>query len=459
MSKKKFFISLKSKLILILILALITAAVVFVACKQFGDFLVWKYYLDEETKQERAENYIEDFQKYVKNKKLSIHDSKKIAAWSGGNYVDMIVYKDKNLVYAPDWFIDSSSPQDYFSGDRDFEQYLTEEARTAYLERLEDILDENSDLSSVYFVDGTLLVRVIDYTEDFVYNLVFAVSLLLALIVLAIIMILNFSATASRIKRLARDVRLVEGGNLELPIAIRGHDELSSLAEDVNSMRNSVVDTMTKEQQAWKANAELITAMSHDIRTPLTVMLGYLELMEMQEKSNIDSEYVAACKDNALRLKRLSDDMFSYFLVFGKKDALDGEMIDVGSEVIEHMLAERVILFEESGFELSYSHDLPSVTISVNLDYLGRVIDNVFANIQKYADLNAPVYIESEIKDGNLTLAFRNKIDKSSDRAESNGIGLKTCERIMERMGGSVTVVAESDDYSITLNFPVKEQK
>lgn len=440
-------------------MALITAAVVFVACKQFGDFLVWKYYLDEETKQERAENYIEDFQKYVKNKKLSIHDSKKIAAWSGGNYVDMIVYKDKNLVYAPDWFIDSSSPQDYFSGDRNFEQYLTEEARTAYLERLEDILDENSDLSSVYFVDGTLLVRVIDYTEDFVYNLVFAASLLLALIVLAIIMILNFSATASRIKRLARDVRLVEGGNLELPIAIRGHDELSSLAEDVNSMRNSVVDTMTKEQQAWKANAELITAMSHDIRTPLTVMLGYLELMEMQEKSNIDSEYVAACKDNALRLKRLSDDMFSYFLVFGKKDALDGEMIDVGSEVIEHMLAERVILFEESGFELSYSHDLPSVTISVNLDYLGRVIDNVFANIQKYADLNAPVYIESEIKDGNLTLAFRNKIDKSSDRAESNGIGLKTCERIMERMGGSVTVVAESDDYSITLNFPVKEQK
>ncbi len=459
MSKKKFFISLKSKLILILILALITAAVVFVACKQFGDFLVWKYYLDEETKQERAENYIEDFQKYVKNKKLSIHDSKKIAAWSGGNYVDMIVYKDKNLVYAPDWFIDSSSPQDYFSGDRNFEQYLTEEARTAYLERLEDILDENSDLSSVYFVDGTLLVRVIDYTEDFVYSLVFAAALLLALIVLAIIMILNFSATASRIKRLARDVRLVEGGNLELPIAIRGHDELSSLAEDVNSMRNSVVDTMTKEQQAWKANAELITAMSHDIRTPLTVMLGYLELMEMQEKSNIDSEYVAACKDNALRLKRLSDDMFSYFLVFGKKDALDGEMIDVGSEVIEHMLAERVILFEESGFELSYSHDLPSVTISVNLDYLGRVIDNVFANIQKYADLNAPVYIESEIKDGNLTLAFRNKIDKSSDRAESNGIGLKTCERIMERMGGSVTVVAESDDYSITLNFPVKEQK
>ena len=339
MSKKKLFISLKSKLILVLAFAILISAVVFVSCKQIGDFLVWKYYLDEETKQERAEEYIKDFQKYVTSKKLSIYDSKKIAAWSGGNYVDMIVYKDKSLVYAPEWFVDSSNPQDYFSGDRNFEQYLTEEARTAYLERLEDILDENSDLSSVYFVDGTLLVRVVDYTEDFVYNLVFAAALLLALIVLLIIMIVNFSATASRIKRLAKNVRLVEGGDLGRTIAIGGHDELSALADDVNSMRNAVVDNMTKEQQAWMANAELITAMSHDIRTPLTVMLGYLELMEMQ-KSEVDAEYVAACKDNALRLKRLSDDMFSYFLVFGKKDALDGEMVEIGSEVLEHMLSE-----------------------------------------------------------------------------------------------------------------------
>ncbi|MBQ7829121.1 MAG: HAMP domain-containing histidine kinase [Clostridia bacterium] len=456
MSKKKFFISLKSKLILILALAILTAAVVFVACKQVGDFLVWKYYLDEETKQERAENYIEDFQKYVKNRKLSIDDSEKIAAWSGGNYVDMIVYKDKNLVYAPDWFIDSSNPQDYFSGDRNFEHYLTEEARTAYLERLEDILNENSDLSTVYFVDGTLLVRVIDYTEDFVYSLVFAAALLLALIVLAIIMILNFSTTASRIKRLARDVRLVEGGNLELPIAIKGHDELSSLAEDVNSMRNSVVDTMTKEQQAWKANAELITAMSHDIRTPLTVMLGYIELMEMQNNGE-NAEYIAACKDNALRLKRLSDDMFSYFLVFGKSDGQSVEMIDVGSEVLEHMLTERVLLLTESGLTVSHGRSLPNATISVNIDYLGRVVDNIFTNIQKYADVNMPIVIESGIEDGFLFVSVKNKVGVEGERAESNGIGLKTCKRIMEQMGGSIDVAAEGTDYAITLNFPVKE--
>ena len=456
MSKKKLFISIRVKLILILTLAILTAALVFVACKQVGDFLVWKYYLDEETKQERAENYVEDFQKYVKNRKLSVDDSERIAEWSGGNYVDMIVYRDKDLVYAPEWFIDSSNPQDYFSGDRDFEQYLTEEARAAYLARLEDILDENSDFSTIYFVDGTLLVRVIDYTEDFVYNLVFAVSLLLSLVALARIMILNFSATASRIKRLAREVRLVEGGNLELPIAVSGNDELSLLADDVNSMRNSIVDNMTKEQQAWKANAELITAMSHDIRTPLTVMLGYLELMEMQDSEN-NAEYVDACKSNALRLKRLSDDMFSYFLLFGRSDGEEVEMVDVGSEVLGHMIAERVILLTESGLDISYDDKLPAATLSVNIDYLGRVVDNVFTNLQKYADVNAPVVIESSACDGFLTLSVKNRIGSDIDRAESNGIGLKTCERIMEKMGGSVAIASEGDEYVITLSFSVKQ--
>lgn len=456
MSKKKLFISIRVKLILILTLAILTAALVFVACKQVGDFLVWKYYLDEETKQERAENYVEDFQKYVKNRKLSVDDSERIAEWSGGNYVDMIVYRDKDLVYAPEWFIDSSNPQDYFSGDRDFEQYLTEEARAAYLARLEDILDENSDFSTIYFVDGTLLVRVIDYTEDFVYNLVFAVSLLLSLVALALIMILNFSATASRIKRLAREVRLVEGGNLELPIAVSGNDELSLLADDVNSMRNSIVDNMTKEQQAWKTNAELITAMSHDIRTPLTVMLGYLELMEMQNNGD-NAEYISACKDNALRLKRLSDDMFSYFLVFGKSDGEEVEMVDVGSEVLGHMIAERVILLTESGLDISYDDKLPVATLSVNIDYLGRVVDNVFTNLQKYADVNAPVVIESSACDGFLTLSVKNRIGSDTDRAESNGIGLKTCERIMEKMGGSVAIASEGDEYVITLSFAVKQ--
>ena len=114
------------------------------------------------------------------------------------------------------------------------------------------------------------------------------------------------------------------------------------------------------------------------------------------------------------------------------------------------------MLFGEGGFEVEYSHKLPSATVSVNMDYLGRVIDNVFSNLQKYADVNAPVCIESGLEDGKLMLSVKNKIDEGADRAESNGIGLKTCERIMERMSGNVFVRSENGEFSITLSFPIK---
>ena len=354
MSDLKKFMSLRSKLFIILIIAVLVAAFIFISVREIGNFLVWRYYLDEATKQERAESYIEEFQTYVFENKLSINDSDEIAQWSAGSYVDIILYKDSNLVYAPEWFVGVESEEEshseaesateletftepvkdgleenvavtlpdggWFSGDRGFEQYLTEEARDAYRETLDELLRGNQELRPVYFVDGTLLIRIVDYTEDFVYSLVNAFSIVVAFFALAVIMIFNFTGTATRVNKLAHNVKLVESGNLEMPIILDGNDELTSLAADVNSMRNAVVDTMSKERQAWEANAELITAMSHDIRTPLTVLLGYLDLMELQNSDENSAEYIEACKKNALRLKRLSDDMFSYFLVFGKNE-------------------------------------------------------------------------------------------------------------------------------------------
>ena len=80
------------------------SASVFVVSKEAGDFLVWRYYLDEETKQEREEQYIKDLQSYVTSNKLLTTDSDKIGAFGGSRYMEMIFYKDSMLIYAPEWF-------------------------------------------------------------------------------------------------------------------------------------------------------------------------------------------------------------------------------------------------------------------------------------------------------------------------------------------------------------------
>jgi len=527
--KQKRFLSLRIKLLITTAVALLIAALVFITVREVGNFLVWRYYLNEESKQERAEGYISDFQDYVFDNKLSINDSDKISGWSAGRYVDIVLYKDSNLIYAPDWFEKLESDSEttaietdteseelsntegestseteaeavsgsesvsegaseiesvsetgsvtdseeivetteiltgegisndgWFSGDRGFEEYLNEEARAEYQAALNKLLDGNRELSPIFFVDGTLLITVVDYSEDFMHNLVFAISIIVALLVMGVIMIFNFSATVTRVNRLAHNVKRVESENLELPIALDGNDEITSLAGDVNSMRNTIVDKMTKERQAWEANTGLITAMSHDIRTPLTVMLGYLDLMELQSKDEISSEYIAACKENALRLKTLSDDMFSYFLVFGKNEKLSESIYAQSSDFIEHMIAEHTILLEEQGYRIEREERIPEALVKADQVYFGRVIGNIFSNIAKYADILSPVTISSRIEKEYLVISFANMVASGDRHAESNGIGLKTCARIMEQMNGRFESSLVGDSFTATVYISVK---
>lgn len=467
MSKKNKFVSLRTRLIALLCLSVVVAGAVLLVVNEAGRFLVWRYYLNSDAKSARIERYIDDFQQYVWENQLYVDDSKAIKAWNNGKAADIFAYKDESLMYSASWFKnydegsgDSKNPffnSPWISGERGFEQYLTEDAKMNYLKQLDDILEGNSELTPVIFMDGTLLVTVVDYTEDLLYAAVFVVAVIAALGVLTLIMTLNFTSMATRVNRLATKVKLVEGGDLSMPIKLDGNDELTSLADDVNSMRNSVVDNMTKERQAWEANAALITAMSHDIRTPLTVILGYLDLIELQNEDAANAEYIAACKENTMRLKSLSDDMFSYFLVFGKKELLEEPPARHSVEVIYQMIAEHQILMVEKGY--SFDVDLPEqeIFIKTDVNYLGRVVDNIFSNIGKYAETEKPVSIRATVEGEFLKLSFCNVVKKERSESESNNIGIKTCVRIMEQMGGSFVVNNDTEDFAAEMSIPVAE--
>lgn len=548
-------IPLQIKLLIVLLTSLILAALVFYGVYEFGNFLVWRYYLGESDKQERAEQYAAEFQEYVKDNKLSVNDTAAISHWNPGWYADMIVYKDQALIYAPEWFQDiasgeTESPTDgetvgsgtvtetdtllngeevssnhetdvetedvtsdgnvsesdgaldtdtgtftesasdtvvedesgretgmtseseteterstdkgfyegWFSGDRGFEQYLTEEARRKYSDALSEALSGNNKLHPIYFVDGTLLITIVDFTEEAMTNVVFAISIISALAVIALIAIVYFSTVAKRINTLAANVRRIEEGDMDHRISESGNDEISDLASDVNSMRDAIVDNMTKEKRAWEANAGLITAMSHDIRTPLTVMLGYLDLIEMQNEDETTGDYIESCRDNALRLKKLSDDMFSYFLVFGKgENAMKIESINA-SEWLGHVLLEQEVLLAERGYIIECETEIPNAHILIDEAYFRRVTDNLFSNITKYADVEKPIRLSMALCEDVFTLTCSNIVRKNTDKPESNGIGLKTCVKIMEEMGGGLTYFEENDAFTVKIDIPCEKK-
>ncbi len=439
-------------MLILMICCLLVSGGIYFGLSKLGDYLVWKNYVNisEDEIRERNRGYMEDLQKFVNINRLSVSEAQETNRWTSGQHLRLVFYRDRDLIYYE---------QDTVSGDKNFQSYLSEEDRKSYEETLRSILDGNSDAYPISFTDGTLLVTFVDNTQSFMESVVWFASLSVAAIFFIVFMFIYFNNITWRIRRLANNVKAVEDGNMDMKIYDGGNDEIGRLAQDVNSMRNAVIDNMSKEREAWEANAGLITAMSHDIRTPLTVMMGYMELMEIQNEDPAFAEYIESCKKNAEKLKKLSDDMFSYFLVFGKRDFEQNKTVESADGVIRHMLEEHCILLSETGYNVSTCWNCNGIKVLIDQKYFGRVIDNVFSNIGKYAHKDFPVCICVSEKDGKFVIRTENTEKDDVSDAESNRIGNKTCLKIMEQLDGEFISGAVGNKYVNEIVLPICTNK
>lgn len=439
-------------MLILMICCLLVSGGIYFGLSKLGDYLVWKNYVNisEDEVRERNRGYMEDLQKFVNINRLSVSEAQETNRWTSGQHLRLVFYRDRDLIYYE---------QDTVSGDKNFQSYLSEEDRKSYEETLRSILDGNSDAYPISFTDGTLLVTFVDNTQSFMESVVWFASLSVAAIFFIVFMFIYFNNITWRIRRLANNVKAVEDGNMDMKIYDGGNDEIGRLAQDVNSMRNAVIDNMSKEREAWEANAGLITAMSHDIRTPLTVMMGYMELMEIQNEDPAFAEYIESCKKNAEKLKKLSDDMFSYFLVFGKRDFEQNKTVESADGVIRHMLEEHCILLSETGYNVSTCWNCNGIKVLIDQKYFGRVIDNVFSNIGKYAHKDFPICICVSEKDGKFVIRTENTEKDDVSDAESNRIGNKTCLKIMEQLDGEFISGAVGNKYVNEIVLPIYTKK
>lgn len=439
-------------MLILMICCLLVSGGIYFGLSKLGDYLVWKNYVNisEDEVRERNRGYMEDLQKFVNINRLSVSEAQETNRWTSGQHLRLVFYRDRDLIYYE---------QDTVSGDKNFQSYLSEEDRKSYEETLRSILDGNSDAYPISFTDGTLLVTFVDNTQSFMESVVWFASLSVAAIFFIVFMFIYFNNITWRIRRLANNVKAVEDGNMDMKIYDGGNDEIGRLAQDVNSMRNAVIDNMSKEREAWEANAGLITAMSHDIRTPLTVMMGYMELMEIQNEDPAFAEYIESCKKNAEKLKKLSDDMFSYFLVFGKRDFEQNKTVKSADGVIRHMLEEHCILLSETGYNVSTCWNCNGIKVLIDQKYFGRVIDNVFSNIGKYAHKDFPICICVSEKDGKFVIRTENTEKDDVSDAESNRIGNKTCLKIMEQLDGEFISGAVGNKYVNEIVLPIYMKK
>jgi signal transduction histidine kinase len=225
-------------------------------------------------------------------------------------------------------------------------------------------------------------------------------------------------------------------------------------------MRTTIIQRTRTEQSALQANSELITALSHDIRNPLTALIGYLELLDMDRDalSDTDREYVRAGLDKSYRIRDLTNEMFRYFLVFGRDQTEPKQFESYNAQMLLwQLLGECSEYLIAQGFRLKTTQLQTPCTVCTDVGLFKRVVDNLVSNAEKYADRGHEILISAEVQADWLVIRMRNTIAATRPGTESNHIGLRACETIMQQLHGEFTVRSENGEFAAECRLPIEK--
>lgn len=403
--------------------------------------------------QKANERYIEDLRQYAAKENISSTDTEKLTVWVKQHKpVSLQIYKDDILVY------DSAYP---------FYDRLSEE----------EIHADYYDWATYYdiqFADGEGVAAIHGFHVYQLYNAFLIGEIILSFFVFVLVVMLGIRNKMRYIRTLSEEIEILEGGNLDYPISVEGHDELSILAQGLNDMRVSFRTQVENESRLVESNKKMVTALSHDLRTPMTSLLIYAEILESGKYRDETQfrECVGKIAEKTRRLKHLTDHLFEYSLVSEKGRAELESPADF-RDIFYDMLSEMCGCLEEKGFRVETRLQETKGKTAVNPDYVMRIFDNITSNILKYADHEEPVRIgtvqyEPEEADAAETadapakngiseagFLFRNRKKKLEKKADSSRIGVQNIRSMMEKMGGRCEVSEDGEWYEIRVIFPL----
>ena len=415
--------------------ALLAAIGMYLLTDASGQAIIERLYMSESAQNQRNLMTVSSFQTYAREFNLASYDTEQISRWAiSQDDTYILLYKDRRLAVEAGWWgIDEQSTG---------------------TESLDDLY--NVTTYPVYLRDGVFQAVVYDFSEAKLYDGLQIGAIAIACVTFAIFMLFYNRRITRAIVEISNEVRQIGDGNLQLQLVASGDDELARLTESVEEMRRSILKKTADQQQALKQNQELISAMSHDIRNPLTALLGYLDLAQSGQYSSQEAyqSYISAAYSRAVQLKTLTDALFRYSLVFGAQELpLKLERFDAAA-LLDQMVGEGIVMLEQKGYTICRAVQPVSCEIEVDASYFKRVLDNLADNICKYADPTKPVHLLVAQEAGTLTICQTNAVLKDPGQVESNRIGLRICEKIMRQLGGTFEKKLTDDTFTVTLTLP-----
>ncbi|WP_042164300.1 sensor histidine kinase [Paenibacillus gorillae] len=280
------------------------------------------------------------------------------------------------------------------------------------------------------------------------------------------------------LRRIADGLMSIAGGSLGHRVPDGRRDELGDVSRNINYMAEQLELTMTKEREMERSKMELITNVSHDLRTPLTSLIGYLNLLK-QEESGLTGElkrYVDSAYYKSEHLRSLIEELFEYTRLTGGGVRLSLETIDL-HKLIEQVITEIEPLAEEQELIIRRLQPYRALPADIDPDLFVRVIDNLLMNALKFASKPGEIKIGIWNRDGGIEIKVINEgkpllhvdgeqlFDRfykgDSSRGEGAGgkpggagLGLSIARNIVELHGGKLFLQYEDGVYSFTIQIP-----
>jgi len=335
-----------------------------------------------------------------------------------------------------------------------------------------DAIDYNGR-KRIVFVEGRY--QSYDFEKEIMAMLVIIVSVLFFIIVF-------FKLANKRIdyiNEISQKVDDISGGNLNTFINLKGNDELTSLAGNINYMSYSLKERSEYEEKVERSKRELITNMSHDLRSPLTSIIGYLNLIKdsKNESRKEIKEYAEISYNKAIQLKELTERLFEYSKITSEKMIVEKQNIDVNL-LINQIKEEYAYIIKFNKLNLKTEIKNEKLEIFADPLLIVRLFENLIMNAVKYAKKPGDFLIETDFDKDFVFIRFKNKIkdkfkpedlnrifermyikDEARQEGKSTGLGLAISKEIVEMNGGKIWAETKGSDIIFNLKFHRSNKK
>lgn len=319
-------------------------------------------------------------------------------------------------------------------------------------------------------------------SEPYLAEWQIAVMIIVGVIVFMVSFMFLIENIISYINEMTKSVRRIAAGDLNEVVEVRGKDELAYIAASLNDMTEKLLVLMEKERDSERSKNDLITNVAHDLRTPLTSIIGYMGYLTTRKdlKEEERNNYIQMVYSKAKRLEKLIEDLFSFTKLNHGKIAMKVSRVDIVM-LTNQLLDDFYPSFEKEGLECELICKKSSIIINADGNLIARLFDNLINNAIKYGKEGKYIRIFIEEKEDTVVVSVVNygyvipkedvgklfnkffRVEQSrSANTGGTGLGLAIVKNIVDMHKGNIEVRSDLNgtEFVVTLlkEFNVEEE-